>query len=377
MTDLPAHAIRMTSTVTEDDRLVLALEETPMPEPGENEVLIRVEASPINPSDLGVMLSVTDGGSYEAGDGDLPSASAPVPEKLRGFVAPRKGRSIPLGNEGAGTVVAAGSSSDAQALLGKVVALAGGGFYATYRIARAAECLVLPDGHTAEEGASSFVNPMTALGMIGTMRNEGYKALVHTAAASNLGQMLVKLCAEEGIGLVNIVRSQEQVDLLHGLGAKHVLDMTADDFGAKLADAIAEEEAYLAFDAVGGGRLANQILGAMEAAAVRTNPPTGPYGSTQMKQLYIYGGLNTAPTELTRGFGMKWSLGGWLLTYFLQEAGPEETAKLRARVGAGLRSTFASAYTRRISLAEAVDPEMIADYNRRATGEKYLVTPQV
>ena len=374
MTDtIPTEGKQLFSTVTEDGRLELAMRTVPVGEPGDSEVLIRVDAAPINPSDLGVMLTVADGEGFEAGEN---SASAPIPEKLQRAVAARKGVSIPIGNEGAGLVVKAGASPEAQALLGKTVALAGGGMYATYRIAKANACMVVPEGTTAEEGASSFVNPLTALSMIGTMRLDGYKALIHTAAASNLGQMLVKLCLAEGVDLVNIVRSQEQVDLLKSLGAKYVCDSSQPDFTASLIAAIAETQAFLAFDATGGGRLASQILTAMEAAALKTQKANGPYGSTQYKQVYLYGGLNTAPTELTRGFGMSWGIGGYLLTYFLQRVGQEETAKLRDRVGAELKTTFASAYTSRITLEQAIEPKTIAAYNKRATGEKYLITPQ-
>nr|WP_295669336.1 zinc-binding dehydrogenase [Sphingomonas sp.] len=375
MTDtIPSEGKQLFSTITEDGRLELAMRTVPVGEPKDDEVLIRVDAAPINPSDLGVMLTVADGDAFEAGDD---SASAPIPEKLQRAVAARKGIAIPIGNEGAGLVVKAGSSPEAQALLGKTVALAGGGMYSTYRIAKAAACMIVPDGTSAEEGASSFVNPLTALSMIGTMRLDGFKALIHTAAASNLGQMLVKLCLAEGVELINIVRSQEQVDLLKSLGAKHVCDSSQPDFSKDLIAAIAETQAFLAFDATGGGRLASQILTAMEAAALQTQKANGPYGSTQHKQVYLYGGLNTSPTELTRGFGMSWSVGGYLLTYFLQRVGAEESGKLRAKVGAELKTTFASAYTSRITLAEAIDPAMIAAYNKRATGEKYLITPQV
>lgn len=374
MTDtIPTQAQQLFSTVTDDGRLELALRTVPVTEPKDDEVLIRVDAAPINPSDLGVMLTVADGTTFEAGDD---SASAPIPEKLARAVAARVGQSIPIGNEGAGLVIAAGASDAAQALLGKTVALAGGGMYATYRTAKAAACAVVPEGTSAEEAASSFVNPLTALSMIGTMRLDGYKALIHTAAASNLGQMLVKLCLAEGVGLVNIVRSPEQADLLKGLGAKYVCDSSQPEFHQDLVAAIGATQAFLAFDATGGGRLANQILTAMEAAALKTQKANGPYGSTQYKQVYLYGGLNTAPTEITRGFGMSWGIGGYLLTYFLQRIGPEETARLRDKVSAELKTTFASRYTSRITLAEAIDPATIAAYNKRATGEKYLITPQ-
>jgi NADPH2:quinone reductase len=370
---IPETAKQLFSTVTADGRLELALRTVPVTAPGDDEVLIRVDAAPINPSDLGVMLTVADSNAFEAGDN---AASAIIPEAMRRHVAARQGISIPIGNEGAGLVVAAGSSPAAQALLGKTVALAGGGMYATYRTAKAVACMIVPEGTSAEEGASSFVNPLTALSMIGTMRLDGYKALIHTAAASNLGQMLVKLCLAEGVELVNIVRSAEQVALLQSLGAKYVVDSSQPDFMKALTEAIAETQAFLAFDAIGGGRLAGQILTAMEAAALKTQKANGPYGSTQYKQVYLYGGLNTAPTEITRGFGMSWGIGGYLLTYFLQRVGQEETTKLRDRVARELKTTFASAYTSRITLEQAIEPATIAAYNRRATGAKYLITPQ-
>ncbi|MEN2785385.1 zinc-binding dehydrogenase [Sphingomonas qilianensis] len=374
MTDtIPTQAKQLFSTVTDDGRLELALRTVPVTAPGDDEVLIRVDAAPINPSDLGVMLTVADSDAFEAGDN---AASAVIPEAMRRHVAARQGISIPIGNEGAGLVVAAGASPAAQALLGKTVALAGGGMYATYRTAKAVACMIVPEGTSAEEGASSFVNPLTALSMIGTMRLDGYKALIHTAAASNLGQMLVKLCLAEGVELVNIVRSAEQVALLQSLGAKYVVDSSQPDFMKALTEAIAETQAFLAFDAIGGGRLAGQILTAMEAAALKTQKANGPYGSTQYKQVYLYGGLNTAPTELNRGFGMSWGIGGYLLTYFLQRVGQEETTKLRDRVARELKTTFASAYTSRITLQQAIEPATIAAYNRRATGAKYLITPQ-
>lgn len=369
---LPTHTRQLFSTVTDGGTLELTVREVPIAAPTGDQVLIRVEAAPINPSDLAVMLSAADSTAFTPIEG---GASAPLPEAARRATAPRVGKPLPIGNEGAGTVVAAGEDPAAQALIGKTVSSAGGGAYTQYRTARARDCLVLPDGVTAEEGASSFVNPMTALGMIGTMRREGYSGLVHTAAASNLGQMLVKLTKNEGVPLVNIVRSQAQVDLLRGLGAEHVVDSSAPGFMRDLIEAIAQTQAFLAFDAIGGGKLAGQILTAMEAAAVRTNPANGPYGSTQMKQVYMYGGLNTAPTEISRGFGMKWGIGGWLLTPYLQVAGPEEVAAMRAQVAAEIRTTFASGYTGRITLDEAVKPDVIAAYNRRATGEKYLILP--
>ncbi|MBS0362173.1 MAG: NADH oxidase, partial [Proteobacteria bacterium] len=272
-------------------------------------------------------------------------------------------------------VVAAGADPAAQALKGKTVAVLGGAMYAQYRIAKAADVLALHDGTTAAEGASCFVNPLTALGMVETMRREGHKALVHTAAASNLGQMLQKICLADGVQLVNIVRSPAQAKILTDIGAKHVLDSTSADFVPQLTEALVETNATLAFDAIGGGRLASQILGAMEAAQSR-GAAFSRYGSMTHKQLYIYGGLDTGPTELVRSYGMAWGIGGWLLTYFLMKIGPAEAQKLRERVAREIKTTFASHYTAEIGLAEALKPEVLARYNAKTTGEKYLINPQ-
>ena len=373
MTDLPDTYRRLVSTVTPEGQVKLSLQDTPLPSLNDDDVLVRVEATPINPSDLAVLLALTDGTQFTR-DGD--AATAPLNPAVQRALSARAGVDLPVGNEGAGEVVAAGQSPAAQALIGKTVALAGGGFYAQFRKARAADCMIVPDGTSAEEGASSYVNPLTALGMVGTMKREGYTGLVHTAAASNLGQMLVKLCAADGVPLVNIVRSEAQASLLRDLGAEHVVDMTADDFLPKLIDAIAATNAYLAFDAVGGGKLAGQILTAMEQAALRTQRADGPYGSRQMKQVYLYGGLSPAPTEFNRGFGMRWRMGGWLLTYFLEDIGSDAANGLRDRVARELKTTFASKYTKRIALTEMLDPDTIAAFGKRATGEKYLVMPQ-
>ena len=373
MTDLPDTYRRLVSTVTPEGQVKLSLQDTPLPSLNDDDVLVRVEATPINPSDLAVLLALTDGTQFTR-DGD--AATAPLNPAVQRALSARAGVDLPVGNEGAGEVVAAGQSPAAQALIGKTVALAGGGFYAQYRKVRAADCMIVPDGTSAEEGASSYVNPLTALGMVGTMKREGYTGLVHTAAASNLGQMLVKLCAADGVPLVNIVRSEAQASLLRDLGAEHVVDMTADDFLPKLIDAIAATNAYLAFDAVGGGKLAGQILTAMEQAALRTQRADGPYGSRQMKQVYLYGGLSPAPTEFNRGFGMRWRMGGWLLTYFLEDIGSDAANGLRDRVARELKTTFASKYTKRIALTEMLDPDTIAAFGKRATGEKYLVMPQ-
>jgi NADPH2:quinone reductase len=372
----PKHALQLRSTLTEDGQLSLSLLEVPVPQPASDEVLVRLEAAPINPSDLGLLLAMADPDAMRAvGSADQPLTTAQVPESLLRAQAARVGQSLPAGNEGAGVVVAAGDSPAAQALLGKTVAMFGAPTYSQYRCMRAAQCLLLPDGTTAAQGAACFVNPLTALGMVGTMRLEGHSALVHTAAASNLGQMLQKVCLQDGVPLVNIVRKPEQAQLLRDLGAEHVCDSSAESFRDDLRAAVAQTGATLAFDAVGGGRLASQILTAMEAAASQNAGAQGRYGSTIHKQVYIYGGLDRGPTELVRNYGMAWGLGGWLLMPFLQRVGNEEAERLRQRVASEVTTTFASHYTKQVSLAQMLEPAEIAAYGRMATGEKYLVLP--
>ncbi|MBN3510110.1 zinc-binding dehydrogenase [Mycolicibacterium septicum] len=375
---LPKTALEFRSLVTEDGKLELSLHEVEVPTPAADEVVVRVEASPVNPSDLGLLIpSVADmSAATVTGTPERPVVTAPLREGALAGLSARIGDSLPVGNEGAGTVVAAGSSPAAQALLGKTVGIAGGAMYSQYRVVNAAACLVLPDGATAKEGASSFVNPLTALGMLETMRREGHSALVHTAAASNLGQMLVKACLADGVPLVNIVRKAEQEEILRGLGAVHVCNSASPSFEADLVEALKATSATLAFDATGGGTLASQILNGMEQAASATAAQYSRYGSSVHKQVYIYGSLDTSPTVLTRNFGMAWGVGGWLLTPFLAGAGPETIARLRARVAAELTTTFASTYTQEVSLAGLLKPDAFNSYLKKATGEKFLVTPQ-
>ncbi|HXA88851.1 MAG TPA: zinc-binding dehydrogenase [Mycobacterium sp.] len=375
--DLPDNALELRSLVTSQGTLELSLHDVPVPSPAANEVLVRVEASPINPSDLGVLIAGADMSTATvAGTPERPSVTALLASGALGGLSARVDKPLPVGNEGAGTVVAAGSSPAAQALVGKTVGMAGGAMYSQYRAVDASTCLVLPDGTTAKDGASSFVNPLTALGMLETMRREGHSALVHTAAASNLGQMLVKLCIRDGVPLVNIVRKPDQEELLRSLGAVHVCNSASRSFSADLVEALKATSATLAFDATGGGTLASQILSGMEEAANATAQEYSRYGSTVHKQVYIYGGLDTRPTTLTRDFGMAWGVGGWLLTPFLQSIGAEAFGRLRARVAAELTSTFASTYTREVSLAGMLRPDAFHAYVKRATGEKFLVTPQ-
>jgi NADPH2:quinone reductase len=374
--------LELRSLVTPAGTLELSLVDIPVVPPGEGQVLVRMQAAPINPSDLGLLLGGLYGGAEmgtarSTGTADRPVTTAMLPPSLMGSLAARVGQSMPVGNEGAGLVVAAGAAPEAQALLGRTVAVLGGAMYTRFRTVPVGNTLALPEGASAADGASCFVNPLTALGMVETMRAEGHAALVHTAAASNLGQMLNRICLDEGIGLVAVVRSPAQVALLRGQGAAHVCDSSAADFTQGLTHAIAATGATLAFDAVGGGALADQILHAMEDAANETATEYSRYGSATHKQVYIYGALDTGPTALSRSFGFAWGVGGWLLTPFLQKVGGARVAAMKARVAAELHTTFASRYTRTISLAQALDPAVIAAYAQRATGEKYLIDPSL
>ncbi len=376
MTDLPATNLTMLSLLKPEGQLELYLEALPMPAPKDHEVVVKILATPINPSDLGLMVGFGGDSQFRASlRNGLPVATTDVAPAVMRAMASRVGEALPIGNEGCGIVVAAGASPEAQALMGKTVAVLGGSIYAQYRCLPTAMCMALPDGTDAKDGASCFVNPLTALAFTEVMKNEGHSALVHTAAASNLGQMLVKICKADGIPLVNIVRSAAQVELLKGIGAEYVLDSTSETFLADLTDALEATGATCGFDAIGGGKLSGQILGCMEAAAVRRMKEYSRYGSDTFKQMYIYGGLDMAPTTLNRSFGFSWNLSGFLLTPFLAKAGAETVGKMRARIVAELKTTFASHYSHEITLQEAINPAVIAAYNAKRTGEKYLIRP--
>ncbi|WP_426264351.1 zinc-binding dehydrogenase [Sphingomonas sp. PWP1-2] len=378
MTDpVPSTGLQLLSRVTKDAHLEVSLIDQPVPAPRDDQVGVKVLATPINPSDLGLLFGAADMSSAVATTRDgHPLVTADVPPGGMRAMAGRLDEAMPVGNEGSGIVVAAGASPAAQALLGKTVAMLGGAMYAQYRVLRVAECMVLPDGTAPADGASCFVNPLTSLAMTEVMRREGHTALVHTAAASNLGQMLVKICLKDGIPLVNVVRSPAQAELLRGIGAVHVADSSQPDFLETLTAMMVETGATLAFDAIGGGKLAGQLLSCMEAAAVKRMTTYSRYGSDTFKQVYIYGGLDVAPTTLNRNsFGFSWSLSGFLLTPFLVKIGAEAVQALKDRVVAELTTTFASHYTHEISLVEALQPDVIEAYNRRATGTKYLICP--
>lgn len=368
------NGLELRSLATSDGQLRLSLETVTLDEPGPDEVVVRVEATPINPSDLGLLLGPADVSTIRAkGSPERPVLLADIPQRRLAGIRARLDQSMPVGNEGAGIVVKAGSN--VQDFLGKKVGMIGGGMYAQLRKLRAQDCIVLPDDADVADGASMFVNPLTSLGFTETMKAEGHKAIVHTAAASNLGQMLNKICLKDGIPLVNIVRSEAQAAILREIGARYIVDSTSPDFQAELTEAIAETGATIGFDATGGGELASRILQAMEAVASRSLTSYNRYGSDTFKQVYIYGNLDTGPTVINRTFGFGWSVGGWLLFPFLQKAGPEVAARMRQRVVDELTTTFASHYTKTISLADALDPEILAAYERKSTGEKYLINP--
>lgn len=365
--------LEIRSLVTEEGDLRLSLESVALAEPQADEVIVEVQAAPINPSDLGLLLGPADVATMRAGGtAERPVLTLTIPERRLGVVRARMGESMPVGNEGAGVVVRAGA--DVADMLGKTVGMLGGAMYTQYRKLRARDCVVLPKGASAADGASLFVNPLTALAFTETMKAEGHSGLVHTAAASNLGQMLNRICLADGIPLVNIVRRDEQAAILREIGAEWIVDSSAPDFEEKLVEALAATGATLGFDAIGGGKLTSQILHAMELVASR-GAAYSRYGSSSPKQVYIYGMLDTGPTILDRNFGLSWDVGGWLLTPFMAKAGPEVVGRMRQRVLDELKTTFASHYTRTIGLAEALQPDVVQAYQGKATGEKYLIDP--
>jgi NADPH2:quinone reductase len=376
MSDNSSKEIR--STLTNEGILELSIVNVERPVPGDNEVLIKVEASPINPSDLALLITfAADLDSLSvSGEGDQTVASIKLHPGLLGALKPRMGLSMEVGNEGGGVVIDAGVN--AKNLIGKTVGVAGGAMYSQYRCVPAQSCLVMNEGTTSMQAASSFVNPLTALAFVETMRLENHTALLNTAAASNLGQMLVKICKDDGVPLINVVRKPEQVETLKKLGAEYICDTSADSFMDDLVNAIVATGCTLGFDATGGGnggKLPGQILTAMEIAANKTATEYSRYGSDTYKQVYIYGGLDMSPTVLNRAFGLQWGLGGWLLTPMIGRIGMERFGQMRQRVAAEINTTFASHYTQEISLAEMLQPEIIRGYAKQATGAKYLVNP--
>lgn len=369
--------IQLVSTISDDNKLTLSLQNIEMPQPDADEVVVRIEAAPLNPSDFGVMFSAADmSTAVQSGTEQNPIVTANVPAKFMPALKTRVNKDTPVGNEGAGTVVAAGSSPAAQALMGKMVAVIGGGTYRQYHCINVKSCLELKEGTTAKEGASSFVNPLTALAMVETMRAEGHKAIIHAAAASSLGQMLNRICMADGIDLINIVRKEEQEKLLRDMGAKYVVNSSSDTFIADLTAAIVETGATISFDPIGGGQLSSDILNCMEAAITADVEEYNVYGSSTFKQAYIYGALNRGPITLNRNFGFAWGVNGFLLFNALAKLGTKTVMSMRKRVAEEITTTFASSYTHEVTLQEALQLQSIAAYGKQATGEKYLIKPQ-
>ena len=368
------NAKQLFTRISSEGQLQVSLQDVEVPKPKPHEVIVRIEAAPINPSDMWPMFGPANLAEAKY-DESSKTLSAPVFKPMLSRIKPRLDMTLPIGNEGAGVVVAAGESDAAQALVGKTVSILTGACYTEFACVPIQACLPHLEGTSAKEAASSFVNPLTALGMVETMRMEGHKALVHTAAASNLGQMLNKICLEQGVDLVNIVRNQQQADILKGIGAKYICDSTRDTFKQDLYQAIDQTGATLAFDAIGGGELVSDILAVMEAVGSNEAKGFNTYGSDTNKQVYIYGGLDFSPTVLNRAYGMTWGIGGWLLMRFLGKLDPQRIAELHKKVATEIKTTFASSYTKELTLEEALKPENVALYNAKKTGEKYLITP--
>ncbi len=361
--------------ITSSGQLEMSVKEVELPQPKAHEVIVRMEAAPINPSDMWPMFGPANL-AQASFDQSKMRLSAPIYPGMLSRVASRLDQVLPIGNEGAGRVVAAGEHPKAQAMLGKTVAVLSGATYAEYCCVPMQACLVHHDGVSAKEAASSFVNPLTALGMVETMRMEGHTALVHTAAASALGQMLNKICIAEGVKLVNVVRNPQQANILRSIGASYVCNSSDADFKQQLLQAIDATGATLAFDAIGGGELVSDILAAMERVATKDVKGFNTYGSDVPKQVYIYGGLDFSPTVLNRAYGMTWGVGGWLLMRFLAKLQPARIAELHQRVADEIRTTFATTFTAELSFEQVLSPAFIAQYNAKKTGEKYVVNPQ-
>lgn len=374
MTDV-FYGLQLQSTISADGVLTLDLANAQWDHPGAGEVIVRIEAAPLNPSDLANIIGPADLSTLASGQaGSLPSLTAHIPDAAMAGLQPRIGQSLVGGNEGAGTVVSVGPG--AEHLLGKLVGVFGGRMYAHYRKLPMADCIPLPDGATAQQGAAMFINPLTALCFVETMKAEGHKAMVHFAAASSLGQMLNRICLKDGIPLVNVVRSAEQAALLQAAGAEHVLDSTDPDFIVRLTDAVEATGATLAFDPIGGGRQAAVVLDAMEQAALRKMTSYDRYGSGKFKQVYIYGMLDNAPVTLDGWFGYAWSMGGWLFSYALGKLGADGAARLKQRVADELTTTFAVSYVSELTFDTMLQPDNVRAFMRRATGGKYLLRPQ-
>lgn len=371
MSALPKTGKELRSLVTEDGALNLSIGDFMIPKPKAHEVVVKIGAASINPSDVAVVLGFPALGVPQIFGTNAEPKEPQIPAAYLAAYGGRFGMKLPGGNEGGGVVVAAGS--DSEHLMGKTVALFGCNSFAEYRCVPTAACMVMNDGTTAKQAAASCVNPLTVLGMIATMEMEGHTAMINTAAASKLGQMLVKACKDDGIPLVSIVRKPEQVELLKSIGATHVCNSSLPTFEDDLVAAISETGATLAFDAIGGGDMPNQLLTAMEKALLAKATGYSRYGNTTKKQVYIYGGLSMEPTTLRRSYGMFWNVGGWLVTPILQQVGPEKLAQMKQRVADEIGTTFKTEFYKEISLAQLIEPDFITAYAKAESGKKYVV----
>ena len=375
MTDAARSTLTLRSEVRADGTVEISLKGIPLPEPGPDEITVELAAAPLHPADISQLLGPADLSSGKrTGAGPDANVVFRIPNDRLRSVDRRIGKSLPVGNEGAGVVVAAGSNQ--RRLLGKTVAIMGGAMLSRHRVVNVSDALLLPDGTVPTRGAAALINPLTLLAMLQTMREEGHGALVHTAAASSLGQMLNRVCLQDGVPLVNIVRRPEQASLLTSQGAANVCDTSSARFIQDLDDAAAATGATLAFDALGGGRVANQVLAAMERACSAGAARYERYGSTVRKQVYVYGGLDGRPTELDRSYGMAWSIGGWLVFHRLGRMAPGTLAAMKDRIVSGLETTFATKFAAEISLTDVMRADYLEAIAMRGTGEKFVVNPR-
>ena len=375
MTGAVNSTLTVRSEVRPDGTLELSLRSMPLPGPGPDEIVVELEAAPLHPADISQLLGPADLSSGQrTGSGEDSKIVFQIPDARLPSMAARNGKSLAVGNEGAGVVIATGDNQ--QKLLGKMVAVMGGAMLSRHRVVNVSNALMLPDGAAASTGAAALINPLTLLSMIETMREEGHGALVHTAAASSLGQMLNRVCFQDGIPLVNVVRRPEQASLLTSQGASFVCDSSSETFVRDLDAAVAATGATLAFDAVSGGPLAGQILSAMERACNASATECRRYGSEMHKQVYFYGGLDTRPTQLDRSYGMAWGVGGWLIFSKLKRMAPGKVDAMKARIVSELDSTFSTKFTAEISFTDLMRKEYFDAIARRSTGDKYLINPK-
>jgi NADPH:quinone reductase-like Zn-dependent oxidoreductase len=358
-----------------DGSLMLAIAEVPVAQPAGSEVVIALEAVPVNPSDLMTMLATAGPANARRENGEVMLRVEPKPLEAR---KRRIGQPLAVGLTGAGTVIAAGEQ--AEDLIGRrvsAISMTRGSFGEYLTLDRAA-CAPLPDAVSCRDAADVFCNPMTVMAMVEEVKLAGQRAMIHTAAASNLGQMLVRVCAEDGIELVNVVRRAEQADLLRGMGARYVVNSTEPTFAKDLAAAVCATGATIAFDAIGGGDMAGTLHRAMEEAEAAKMPAYSPYGSPTPKHVHIYGYLDRSPTVLdVDAYGMQWNVGLWFQGATLAKVSQERVGALLGRVIAGLNGPFASHFAHVVSLDQMLDPEVMAGYARQATGEKYLIDPRL